>query len=93
MGEKALAVLGRWLHQDADLSADNVDELAEHSLDCLTPGERAALRAYLADALTKFTPAELKGQLNRSTSHLRFDSRGADRFLRALFVRLDSDVR
>lgn len=88
--EDALMALGQYLHQDAATDASSEADLARNVIALMSKSERAALMTYLASALDRFSPSELKGKLNRATTDLRFTSKGADAFLRAAFSQLDT---
>jgi len=79
--EKALAALGQYLHQDIDLDAHTPAELVSNALRMMTPQDRQALGAYLSNALERYSPSELKGQLNRANENWSFTSKGAAQFL------------
>lgn len=85
----ALLAMGLCLHQDIHLGASNEVELAQNVIALLSPSERAALHQYLAGALERLTPSELKGELNRATPDWRFSSKSADAFLRVMFKQLE----
>jgi hypothetical protein len=51
--------------------------------------QRDALRAYLRDALVRFTPSELKGKVNRAIREYGFNSKSAVAFLQATFDQLE----
>ena len=83
--------LGQYLHQDIDIGASSEPDLARNVIALMSKGEQAALRTYLASALDRFSPSELKGKLNRATIDWRFTSKGADKFLRAALLQLNAD--
>lgn len=89
----ALELIGKNLHQDIGCCANDVDDLARYVLDSLSVEERAKLCAYLAVALNRLTPSELKGRLNRTCAAHYFTSKGAEQFLRSIFALLQADGR
>jgi len=72
----------------ADDVAD-MQELAARALEFMSPKQRDALRAYLRDALDRFTPSELKGKVNRAIREYGFNSKSAVAFLQATFDQLE----
>ena len=78
-----LLAFARGLHQDVLVESGDATSLAQNLLSYLTSAERDAFRYWLADALQKLTPAEMKGLLNGASSDLRFSSEGAHRLFRA----------
>ena len=65
-----------------------MNELADQLLSYLTPTEQDAFREWLAEAVKKLTPAEMKGLLNRANSDIRFSSKSAHQLFRASAERL-----
>jgi hypothetical protein len=90
--DDALKDMGRYLHQDIDYGAKNPADLARNVIALMSGAERTALRKYLATALDRLSPSELKGKLNRATTDWGFSSKGADEFLRAAFNQLGSGL-
>jgi hypothetical protein len=66
-----------------------MQELAARALEFMSPDQRDALRAYLCDALDRFTPSELRGKVNRAIREYRFNSKSAVAFLQATFDQLE----
>lgn len=88
--DDALKDLGRYLHQDIDYGAKTPADLARNVIALMSGAERTALREYLATALDRLSPSELKGKLSRATTDWGFSSKGADEFLRAAFNQLET---
>lgn len=88
--DDALKDMGQYLHQDIDYGAKTPADLARNVIALMSATERAALREYLADALDRLSPSELKGKLNRTTTDWGFSSTGAEEFLRAAFSQLET---
>lgn len=64
--EDALKAMGQYLHQDIDIGAASPADLARNVISLMSAAERAALRKYLASALGRLSPSELKGAVNRA---------------------------
>ena len=87
----ALTALGQYLHQDIDADARNTGELVANAVGMMTDQERDALREYLSSALGRYSPSELKGQLNRANENWRFTSKGAAHFLQTVAEQLSGE--
>lgn len=89
--EAALRALGQYIHQGIDLHASNLVELVTYVLNFMSPEERKNLRTYLAVALERDSPSELKGQLNRANENFNFGSKAAAQFLREVAYQLSNE--
>lgn len=87
-----LNVYGATFYQGIADDVADMDELASRALTFMLPEQKDALRAYLREALDRFTASELKGKLNRAVRQYGFNSKSAMAFLRATADRLNRTV-
>ncbi|QLQ13235.1 MAG: hypothetical protein HZY74_08030 [Brevundimonas sp.] len=84
-----LISLCRNLHQDVDLFANSIGELAAYCVDGIPKDDRADLKAWLL-SLGKLTNAELKGVINRAGkkagADIYFDTKHVRQFVDAVIM-------
>jgi hypothetical protein len=85
---KGFVLLCHGLHQDALVERPTMDELARDCLGFVPPEEYRDLAAFIATALERQTPAELKGHLNRQKNGIIMNSKSALAFFLAVDARL-----
>ncbi len=71
------------------LAQGSLERLASDCVGFVRSEHRADLTRFLAEALEKQTPAELKGHLNRQKPEIIMQSAAAVAFLEYAFKRLD----
>ena len=85
-----LKAYGAHFYQGIADGVSSLDELASRAMEFMPSAERNLLRTHLRGALGRFSASELKGQLNRAIYDYRFDSKGAEAFLRATLQQLEA---